>query len=188
MKGPARLSEVPGAPPRPLAVLVSEASAATKATQGMHEVQLKNRPKKKKRKGAPSPGKPRKVLVKLTEEDEKAMGWRKRGVKVLEDKWKGLYVVDLATGFSGEIDCFMWNGENSQVALCSAHGHEHPVRYHVPEIPAMVWAARHEQPAHVILEGDPDAVDEFDVPGDGEAEELRRLAEPDDEEDEMDTT
>ena len=116
------------------------------------------------------------------------MGWRKRGVKVLEDKWKGLYVVDLATGFSGEIDCFMWNGENSQVALCSAHGHEHPVRYHVPEIPAMVWAARHEQPAHVILEGDPDAVDEFDVPGDGEAEELRRLAESDDEEDEMDTT
>ncbi len=46
----------------------------------------------------------------------------------------------------------------------------------------------HEQPAHVILEGDPDAVDEFDVPGDGEAEELRRLAESDDEEDEMDTT
>ena len=38
------------------------------------------------------------------------------------------------------------------------------------------------------VEGDPDAVDEFDVPGDGEAEELRRLAEPDDEEDEMDTT
>lgn len=37
-------------------------------------------------------------------------------------------------------------------------------------------------------QGDPDAVDEFDVPGDGEAEELRRLAEPDDEEDEMDTT
>ena len=50
------------------------------------------------------------------------------------------------------------------------------------------WAARHEQPAHFILEGDPDAVDEFDVPGDGEAEELRRLEDPDDEEDEMDTT
>ena len=39
-----------------------------------------------------------------------------------------------------------------------------------------------------LLEGDPDAVDEFDVPGDGEAEELRRLVESDDEEDEMDTT
>ena len=191
MKGPARLSEVPGAPPRPLAELVSEASATTKATKGMHEVQLKNRPKKKKRKGAPSPGEPRKkrkVLVKLTEEDEKAMRWPKKGVKVLEDKWKGLYIVDPATGFSGEIDCFMWNKASAQVAVCSAHGSVEPKCYQVPELPAMVWAARHEQPAHVILEGDPDAVDEFDVPGDGEAEELRRLAEPDDEEDEMDTT
>ena len=188
MKGPARLSKVPGAPPRPLAALVSEAWATTKATQGMHEVQLKNRPKKKKRKGAPSPGEPRKVLVKLTEEDEKAMRWPKKGVSVLENKWKGLYIVDPATGFSGEIDCFMWNGASAQVAVCSAHGHDEPKCYQVPEIPAMVWAARHEQPAHFILEGDPDAVDEFDVPGDGEAEELRRLVESDDEEDEMDTT
>ena len=31
-------------------------------------------------------------------------------------------------------------------------------------------------------------MDEFELPGDGEAVELRRLAEPDDEEDEMDET
>ena len=106
------------------------------------------------------------------DDHEEAARYQMDGGKVLEEKWVGLCVRDDEYRFTGEIVGMKWVDDTEPPQICAeirSYDKKVTETYCVLDLPAMVIAAEDEQLLDVLLEYDPPE-DEFDLPGDGEAE------------------
>ena len=105
---------------------------------------------------------------------------------MLGEKWVGLCVRDDEYQFTGEIVGMKWVGDTEPPQICAeirSYDKKVTQTYCVYDLPAMVIAAEDEQLLDVLLEYDPPE-DEFDLPGDEEAERtMAQPVEPDDDDD-----
>ena len=185
-RGLVRIAEVDAEEPPPLSTILKKykggdgikmrkeairSSSTTKAKRG--------RPKAKEDDGA-------RVVRAELEDHEEAARYQKDGGKVLGEKWVGLCVRDDEYQFTGEIVGMKWVGDTEPPQICAeirSYDKKVTQTYCVYDLPAMVIAAEDEQLLDVLLEYDPPE-DEFDLPGDEEAE--RTMAQPVEPEDDDD--
>ena len=177
-RGLVRIAEVDAEEPPPLSTILKKykggdgitmrkeairSSSTTKAKRG--------RPKAKEDDGA-------RVVRAELENHEEAARYQKDGGKVLGEKWVGLCVRDDEYRFAGEIVGMKWVDDTDPPQICAeirSYDKKVTQTYCVYDLPAMVIAAEDEQLLDVLLEYDPPE-DEFDLPGDEEAE--RTMAQP----------
>ena len=112
------------------------------------------------------------------DDHEEAARYQMDGGKVLEEKWVGLCVRDDEYRFTGEIVGTKWVDDTEPPQICTeirSYDKKVTETYCVLDLPAMVITAEDEQVLDVLLEYDP-LEDEFDLPGDREAE--KTMAQP----------
>lgn len=120
------------------------------------------------------------------DDHEEAARYQIDGGKVLEEKWVGLCVRDDEYRFTGEIVGTKWVDDTEPPQICTeirSYDKKVTETYCVLDLPAMVITAEDEQVLDVLLEYDP-LEDEFDLPGDREAEKtMAQPVEPEDDDD-----
>ena len=172
-RGLVRIAEVDAKEPPSLSTILKKYKGGDGITMRKEAARSSSSAKPKKR-GRPKEKEddgPREVRAELENHEEVAR-YRKDGGKVLAEKWVGLCVRDDEFRFTGEVVGMKWVKKAAPPQICAeirSHDKKVTETYCVLDLPAMVIAAEDEQVLDVLLEYDPPE-DEFDLPGDKEAE------------------